>query len=140
MNEAVNPLVSNTLKAAFVEQLKSASARHSGIEYLSMSTSDGYVLCNTIAADSAISAERLAAMSASFCGISNGLTEQAEKQPFTGCLIETEKGLLVCRPIQHAALEVVLLGSFSPETNHGVAMWTLNNVARDILEILKHYN
>ena len=140
MTDVSNPLISNTLKAAFLEQLKTASARHSDIEYLSLSTSDGYVLCNTIPQDSNIDASRLAAMSASFCGISHGLTEQAEKQPFEGSLIETGNGLLVCRQILHGRHEVVLLGVFSPSTTHGVALWALNNVARETLAILTHYN
>ncbi|WP_028292045.1 roadblock/LC7 domain-containing protein [Oceanobacter kriegii] len=140
MTDSSNPLNSNTLKAAFREALKSATKGSSGMEFLLMATSDGYALCDTISDGSNINRDSLAAMAASFAGISDGLASQSNKPAANGSIIETNAGLLVCKQLKSNRHEVVLLGAFEQSTNHGIALWSLNKVVSDVLAILENYN
>ena len=140
MTESANPLSSNTLKAAFKETLKSAISSNTGLEFLLMATADGYSLCDTLTPDSSLKRDSLAAMAASFAGISDGLASQANKPAANGSIIETSAGLLVCKQLNSSQHDVVLLGSFGKSTNHGIALWSLNKVVNDLQAILENYN
>jgi len=140
MTDSSDPLNSTTLKAAFAETLKSATSSDNGLEFLLMATADGYCLCDTLSEFSDIKRDSLAAMAASFAGISDGLASQANKPAANGSIIETNAGLLVCKQLKTSRCEVVLLGAFSKSTNHGIALWSLNKVVTDLLAILENYN
>ncbi|WP_221799241.1 roadblock/LC7 domain-containing protein [Oceanobacter mangrovi] len=140
MNNVATPLISNTLRAACLERIKEAQSGSGGIEFLLLATSDGYSICHTIPASQDIQPSRLAAMAASFSGISDGLAANANKQSANGSIIETGHGLLVCRQIKSSRHELVLLAAYDKSTNHGLALWSLNNAAKQIANVLEHYN
>jgi predicted regulator of Ras-like GTPase activity (Roadblock/LC7/MglB family) len=140
MNKSSLLLKSNTLKAAVGDVLHASLQTHTGVEFLLAATSDGYIFSDTLPEDTSINKEGLAAMAASFAGISESLAIQSSKPPASGSIIETNEGLLVCKQLKCNRNEIVLLGAFSISTNHGIALWALNNTVKDILSLLKQYN
>jgi predicted regulator of Ras-like GTPase activity (Roadblock/LC7/MglB family) len=136
----VDASISNTLRAACLEQLKGAVSETTGVEFMILATSDGYAICDTIPPHARVDAKRLGAMAASFAGISDGLAQQTGKNQSHGSIIETDTGVVVCRHIKSTRYELVLLGSYARSSNHGIALWSLNNVARDIQSVIETYS
>lgn len=140
MTDTVETVASPTLRAKVLECLRTFVGRTEGLNYMVLATSDGYVIAHSIPEESQIDPRRVAAMAASFSGISYGLASETGHSAVEGSLVESREGFLVCRLIRTDTLDTVLLGVFDKSSNHGLAFWTLNTASRDIADILKHYN
>lgn len=128
--------ISRTLEARCRQDIAAFTAKTDGLRYMTLSTSDGYVMAHSIPEGIAIDARRLAAMAASFTGISQSLVNETLQNGVEGSIVETGNGFVVCRMIQSDQLELVLLGVFDATCNHGLALWALNHAARDVSSLI----
>lgn len=134
MNQLLNP-VSQTLESRAYQSIQAFTDKTDGLRYMTLSSSDGYVLAHSIPPGVQVDAKRLAAMASSFTGISQSLVNETLQNGVEGSIVETGNGFVVCRLIQSDQQELVLLGVFDASSNHGLALWALNHAARDIASL-----
>ncbi|MGB1092252.1 MAG: roadblock/LC7 domain-containing protein [Oceanobacter sp.] len=127
MNQLLNP-VSQTLESRAYQSIQAFTDKTDGLRYMTLSSSDGYVLAHSIPPGVQVDAKRLAAMASSFTGISQSLVNETLQNGVEGSIV-------VCRLIQSDQQELVLLGVFDASSNHGLALWALNHAARDIASL-----
>lgn len=112
----------------------------SGLLYMTLSTSDGYLIAHTIPSNTSADARKIAAMAATFSGIGESLALETTKVGMESTIIETAQGFIASRIIQSSDMELVLLGVFDQSSNHGIAMWSLNRATKEISNLLKSYD
>lgn len=139
MNPTDNPVFSPTLKVKCDALLNGYTDDDHHLEFLSLSTSDGYILAHSRSESGLLNCRRISAMSSSLSGISIELAKETRNTNMEGSIIECETGFLICRLVRTDGIDAVLLGVFSKESNHGMALWTLKNIARSISEFLTVY-
>lgn len=128
-----------TLKMKCDSVLDEFATTEDHLSFLSLSTSDGYPLSNSSPAHIELNFRRISAMASSFAGISRELAKETHHPELEGSIIECQSGFLVCRLLKTEHMEAVLLGVFNNESNHGIALWTLNNIAKSITDMLNVY-
>ena len=128
-----------TLKMKCDSVLNDFASSENYLSFLSLSTADGYSLSHSDPAQVELNFRRISAMASSFAGISKELARETHHPAMEGSIIECQTGFLVCRLLKTEHLDTVLLGVFNNESNHGIALWTLNNIAKSITDILNVY-
>lgn len=140
MEEANRKPVSSTLKAKLHDCLIAAHGKDSSVRYTVLTSSDGFVIAETLDKNSGLDAKRLSAMSASFAGISDSLGAECGMKGVKGGVVESDNGLIVCRSIRSESMETALLVVFDQSVNHGIAFWTLNSISKSVTEVLNAYD
>ncbi len=140
MTKTEDGVFSPTLKLKCDAVLNKFFNQESPLSFLSLSTSDGYILAHSNPVNNQFSSRRISAMAASFAGISQELAKETSHSSMEGSIIECNTGFLVCRLVKTNGIEAVLLGVFNKDSNHGMALWTLKNVAKSISDLLEVYN
>ena len=128
-----------TLKLKCDAILNDLTRSETHLTFLSLSTSDGYTLSHSQPEYENFNSRRISAMASSFAGISLELAKETRHPSIEGSIIECANGFLVCRLLKSDNIDTVLLGVFNSDSNHGMALWTLNNIAKSISDLFNVY-
>jgi predicted regulator of Ras-like GTPase activity (Roadblock/LC7/MglB family) len=125
----MNPLAQSliALRPQCVATLTELRGNLRGLRTAVVSSADGLVI--GAVEESPGIARRVAAMAAALGGLSQSVARELNSGALHGTVIECSEGIVFCRMVGGAGMQLALLALVSSSENYGLALWAVKGAA-----------